>query len=424
MPLKLNILAFLESSLTTLSRSLESTQVCHNAISSSTSSGFESAQITLDGSQSSDPEDTNDDPDTLGVLSYFWEYVSGAPAGVVLPPIANVQKPQFIISDTTNPVAGVYRFKLVVRDSGNKESTAAFVTVTVKPVNAPPDIIELSPDMTVSAGDQVTLNGLGDDPEDGSNVTYNWTSNGIPLITGNSSSLTFTAINDTDQAIVVTFTLQVFDTKGLGSVPRTVKVTINPPSNQQPIAIIKQGNSGTASINKPFDLSGSGSTDPDPGESLTLTYRWTLVSSPPGSTTLFGPGTQNDPVTAIRGNMPGNYVVSLIVTDINGLDSEPAIITITIPNQAPIANQLVVNGFSTIEIFTVTGTDPDGNLPLTFELITDTVDDLEVSFDFSSFPEVRATPLDLPVKGSFQFHVRDSFGKRSVNPATVEVKFN
>ncbi len=601
------------------------------------------------------------------------------------------------------PVNDSFTFRVI--DEKGVSSSPATITLVA---NKPPVIIELTPPITVTAGDSVTLNGLGTDPEDGSNVTYAWSSNTNPPITGNSSSLTFTAVNNTNQSITVTFTLQVFDTKGLGSEPGMVNVTINPQSqnqnpvvfskevvqeggnpltidlslsefsndpdgdpltfeilsvnapdftldttnlplvvasdpadipisgtftfqatdpgglvsntgtitvrfvpipnlppvanagidttwyisstdpminvsldgsasfdpegsaltykwsttsgitlfddtvvkpafdigapgvftfslivkddlgqpsntssvtvsviandapvantltldmnqdttlsvplggtdfdgdtvtvvdasisapangvvvktgsgiytyqpnpgfhgedtftykvsdgkeqsfiatvtikvNAKPTAIIKQGSSGTAVINKPFDLSGTASFDPDPGETSTLTYQWTLISSPAGSTTLFGPGTQNDPVTAFRADTPGDYVVSLIVTDINGLASNPAKITITIPNQAPIANPLVVTGFSTAEIFTVTGSDPDGNLPLTFEIETGSVVDGQVTFDFTQLPTVTATPLGLPVKGSFKFFVIDSLGKRSVNPATVEVTFN
>ncbi|MCK6526059.1 choice-of-anchor D domain-containing protein [Myxococcota bacterium] len=74
-------------------------------------------------------------------------------------------------------------------------------------------------------------------------------------------------------------------------------------------------------------LDGTGSYDPD-GD-IPLTYAWTLVSRPAGSTTALGASTSAHPTLYL--DLAGTYVVGLVVTDTTGLSStqDQAVITVT-----------------------------------------------------------------------------------------------
>ncbi len=229
------------------------------------------------------------------------------------------------------PIDDSFTFRVI--DEKGASSIPATITLVA---NKPPVIIELTPPITVTAGDLVTINGLGTDPEDGSNVTYSWSSDSNPPITGNSSSLTFSAVNNTNQAITVIFTLQVFDTKGLSSEPGMVNVTINPLSqNQNPVVFSKEvvqegGNPLT------IDLSLSDySNDPD-GDPLT--FEILSVNAP-----VFTLDTTNLPlvVASDPADIPISGTFTFQATDPGGLVSNTGTITIrfvSIPNQAPVAD--------------------------------------------------------------------------------------
>jgi len=71
-------------------------------------------------------------------------------------------------------------------------------------------------------------------------------------------------------------------------------------------------------------LDGSYSTDPEDGNNLA--YSWLLTSSPQGSiATISSPDSVNPTITT---DISGNYIISLTVTDTNGLSSQPSVVTI------------------------------------------------------------------------------------------------
>ncbi len=113
-----------------------------------------------------------------------------------------------------------------------------------------------------------------------------------------------------------------------------------------------------------MQLNGSGSTDPD-GDPLT--FRWTLVTKPAGSTaTLTGPTTVTPTFVP---DVAGTYSVQLIVND-GKVDSAPTTVTITATmNHPPVANagpdQTVTVG-ATVTLDGSGSSDPDGN-PITYQ---------------------------------------------------------
>ena len=84
---------------------------------------------------------------------------------------------------------------------------------------------------------------------------------------------------------------------------------------------------GTAAV-----LDGSGSTDPD-GDALS--YQWTLVSRPSGSSAALSNATTVSPGLVV--DRSGTYVARLVVSD-GHVDSAPDTVSITVPNSPPVAN--------------------------------------------------------------------------------------
>jgi hypothetical protein len=103
------------------------------------------------------------------------------------------------------------------------------------------------------------------------------------------------------------------------------------PVNSKPIA--NAGIGQTVAIGETVSLDGTGSADPD-GD--LLTFQWTILSQPANSTAgLLNPDTPNPLFTPDK---QGDYVFQLVVTDSHGLASDPATVTISTINSAPVAD--------------------------------------------------------------------------------------
>lgn len=102
------------------------------------------------------------------------------------------------------------------------------------------------------------------------------------------------------------------------------------PSNQAPTA--NAGTPQTVHVGFPVTLDGSGSSDPD-GD--TITYAWSIVTRPISSTAALSNTSVVNP--AFVPDVPGDYIIELVVTDNSGLQSEPASVAISTTNTPPIA---------------------------------------------------------------------------------------
>ena len=144
---------------------------------------------------------------------------------------------------------------------------------------------------------------------------------------------------------------------------------ICPISNTAPIA--NAGPGQTVTTGTTVTLNGSGSSDTDGN---TLTYLWSLVSSPSGSSpTLTGPTTVRPTFLADRA---GQYIVQLIVNDgVSNSTAARVTITTTPGNTAPVANagpdQTVQLG-ATVTLNGSGSSDVDGT-PLTYQWTVMTV---------------------------------------------------
>jgi len=148
-----------------------------------------------------------------------------------------------------------------------------------------------------------------------------------------------------------------------------VRVWVNVVGNQPPVA--QAGGDQTVVAGNTVTLDGSASSDPDGG---LLAYSWSFISKPEGSEAVIADPTAVQ--TAFIPDVPGVYVVSLVVSDGTG-HSEPATVTVTVnddseppgqPNQPPVAQ---AGGDQTVEQTSADGaavqldgslsSDPDGD---------------------------------------------------------------
>ncbi len=131
-------------------------------------------------------------------------------------------------------------------------------------------------------------------------------------------------------------------------------------SNSPPVA--DAGEDQTVHAGSTVNLDGSGSADPDAGD--TLSYLWSMVFTPSGSG-----ATLTDPTTVAQSfiaDIPGDYTVTLVVTDDAGESSPPDEVLISAYNNPPVANagpdQTITAGPSNTVSVTLDGSassDPD-----------------------------------------------------------------
>ena len=89
----------------------------------------------------------------------------------------------------------------------------------------------------------------------------------------------------------------------------------------------------TVLVGDTVQLDGSGSNDPDPLD--TLTFAWSFVSVPAGSTATLSDPTAVNPTFVV--DVSGNYVVQLIVNE-GTVDSLPDSVSISTDNSPPVAD--------------------------------------------------------------------------------------
>jgi RHS repeat-associated protein len=245
--------------------------------------------------------------------------------------------------------------------TGSYSGTAS-VTPQVTANHAP--VANAGPAQTVFVGTSVQLNGTGSSDPDGLRITYGWSFVSVPA--GSTATISDTT-NPTPTFYVDksgSYTAQLIVSDGeLNSAPAQVVVTTK---NSAPVA--NAGTDQTAKTGSTVQLDGSGSSDVDGDR---LTYRWSIVSAPQGSTaTLSDPSIVNPTFVT---DMKGTYVIQLIVND-GTIDSAPSQVVISDVNSPPVANagkdQMVSVG-TTVQLDGSHSTDVDGDsLTYTWAILT------------------------------------------------------
>jgi hypothetical protein len=222
---------------------------------------LEETTVTLDGSNSSDPDD--------GIASYRWKQVAG--------PSISLSNPQAVQPTFTTPsVAGnkstSLKFELTVTDFGGLKDTDTTV-VNVTGDNDPPTA-DAGPDQNVDEETTVTLDGSNSfDPDDGI-ASYQWKQIAGPSVSlSNPQAVqpTFLAPNVGSDGVSFTFELTVTDFSNLQSTDTTIVNVIW--LNDPPAA--NAGVDQTVLEKSTVTLDGSNSSDPDDG---IASYRWKQVS--------------------------------------------------------------------------------------------------------------------------------------------------
>lgn len=284
---------------------------------------------------------------TGSALTYTWEASGGIELAVdpVEPAIARFTAPAED-SDST------YTFTLTVDDGTNDDSDT--VSVTVK-ANRPP-VVDAGSDLTVNAGDAVTLNGNADDPE-GRPLAIQWQqveAEGVPqmvLAGADTREPTFTAPADITEAVTLQFRMSATDDEGQAT-EDTVAVTVNPvvAGNQPPVAVAQNQ---VVDESAQVTLDGSASDDPD-GDNANLAFEWTQVEIPEGQqpVTLSDPNAAAPTFTALATAVDLALKFRLIVTDEQNAVSEPIIVTVTIQDTGPdvVPDEMVFEPVTDVEL--------------------------------------------------------------------------
>ena len=178
-----------------------------------------------------------------------------------------------------------------------------------------------------------------------------------------------------------------------------------PTTNTAPTAVA--GPDQRAVPGRIIHLNGSASFDNNTPTNLLL-YAWTFVSVPAGSAATLAAA--NTIAPSFTPDIPGDYVVRLIVTDQEALSSPPSLVTIG-DNPAPTADagpdQLVIVGH--VVALSGVGADPEGE-PLTYAWeLTGAPAGSSASLSSSTFANVTFIP-DRPGVYTAQLTVSDVLG--------------
>lgn len=232
--------------------------------------------------------------DDFGISTYEWTFFDGS-----IPVILYGPNPGYGFAN-----AGTFIVTLTVADSEgltDNDTTTAYIQ------SAAPPVAEAGPDQNVDVGDVVVFDGSGSTDDVGI-VSYTWTLFDGELINlwGLTTEHTFQIPGD------YVVSLNVKDA-AYNEDEDTLTVHVLGSANTPPIA--DAGANVTIEPGTTFRFNASGSIDDAPG----LQYLWTFMYNS-SYKIMYGASPQ------FRFDIPGSYVVNLVVTDAKGLTDTDTIV--------------------------------------------------------------------------------------------------
>ena len=268
------------------------------------------------------------------------------------------------LASFTPTIPGTYTVILTVTDD---QGVSAIDRVMITVMEDPPPIADAGRDQPQTANNQVVmLDGSASIDPDGGLLTYAWSFESQPtgsqaVLTGANTPLpSFTPNLIGPYAVLLTVT----DDQGVSATDRVmITVAEDPPPIADAGLNQPQINQPPVIANQVVALDGGLSTDPNGGG---LSFLWSFQSLPPNSQAVLSGETTANP--SFTPDVAGIYVISLTVTDDQGVDSPPDTVTITvnsivIPNQAPTVDAGLDQSINVANGVSLDGTVTDDGLP-------------------------------------------------------------
>ena len=273
--------------------------------------------VTLDGSASRDANNES--------LTYLWQLTAKPTGSLAALSSATSAKPTF-----TADLAGTYTVSLVVND-GKDNSTAATSSVFSSVSNSAP-VANSGTNQSVTVGSVVTLDGTGSSDANRDSLTYKWSLSNVPAGSGATLSSVISPNPKFTADLAGTYTAILIVNDGKADSLSSVVIVTASGANSAPVA--NAGLAQSVKLNDTVTLDGTASSD---ANNDFITYKWTLVTRPTGSTAVLSSATSSKPT--FKADVSGTFVASLIVND-GKVDSASAATTISVSsaNADPIAN--------------------------------------------------------------------------------------
>jgi hypothetical protein len=285
-------------------------------------------------------------PSPPAMFTTTWTLVSG-------PGTVSFGDATAAVTTASFSVAGTYTLRLTANDS--LLSSTDDVVITVNPVPDMPPVVNAGPDFVVNEGDVGNLAAtVTDDGLPGIGLTLAWT------VVSGPGSVVFDHPDQAQTAVHFTVTgnyvLRLTVSDGLLTSSDDVAVCYN----KRPVVDAGPDQSEIV-LNYPTSVALLGNfTDdflPDPPGGLTV--NWSLVSGP-APVTFDNPNQSGVLVTL---PMPGVYLLRLSVSDGAATTTDDVVVTLSLPNAAPVANAGPDQSITLPATASLSGTATDDGLP-------------------------------------------------------------